>query len=118
MWQLFRRLEPDIVHTHNPKPGLYGRVAARGAGVPGIVNTVHGLYASPEDRVVRRSVVYALERAASLCSGAELVQNPEDLEVLSRWGVPARKLVLLGNGVDLERFRPAPDEQRRRAVPR
>ena len=116
LWQLFRRLEPDIVHTHNPKPGLYGRVAARGAGVPGIVNTVHGLYASPEDRVVRRSVVYALERAASLCSGAELVQNPEDLEVLSRWGVPARKLVLLGNGVDLERFRPAPDEQRRRAV--
>ena len=22
---LFRRLRPDIVHTHNPKPGLYGR---------------------------------------------------------------------------------------------
>ncbi|MBV8951830.1 MAG: glycosyltransferase, partial [Actinobacteria bacterium] len=22
---LFRRLQIDIVHTHNPKPGLYGR---------------------------------------------------------------------------------------------
>ena len=105
LWRLFRRLRPDIVHTHNPKPGLYGRVAARAAGVPGVVNTVHGLYASPEDRVSRRAVVYALERAASMCSGAELVQNPEDLQVLSRLGVPSDKLVLLGNGVDLQRFR-------------
>ena len=41
--RLFRRLRPDIVHTHNPKPGVYGRVAARLAGVPAVVNTVHGL---------------------------------------------------------------------------
>ncbi len=111
LWRLFRRLRPDIVHTHNPKPGLYGRVAARAAGVPGIVNTVHGLYASPEDRASRRAVVYALERAASMCSGAELVQNPEDLRVLARLGVPRDKLVLLGNGVDLKRFRPRGSEQ-------
>ena len=116
LWRLFRRLRPDIVHTHNPKPGLYGRVAARAAGVPGVVNTVHGLYASPEDHVSRRAVVYALERAASMCSGAELVQNPEDMQVLSQLGVPSDKLVLLGNGVDLQRFGPpADDEGRRRA---
>jgi glycosyltransferase involved in cell wall biosynthesis len=116
LWSLFRRLRPDIVHTHNPKPGLYGRVAARAAGVPGIVNTVHGLYASPEDRASRRGVVYALERTASMCSGAELIQNPEDLQVLAHLGVPRNKLVLLGNGIDLLRFRPpADDEARRRA---
>jgi glycosyltransferase involved in cell wall biosynthesis len=114
LWQLLRRLEPDIVHTHNPKPGVYGRVAARAAGVPGVVNTVHGLYASPEDRVVRKAAVYALERAASLCSGAELVQNPEDFRVLTRLGVPTDKLVLLGNGVDLQRFGPEANAQRRR----
>ncbi len=114
LWQLIRRLKPDIVHTHNPKPGLYGRVAARAAGVPGVVNTVHGLYASPEDRASRKALVYTLERAASLCSGVELVQNPEDLDVLRRLGVPSRKLVLLGNGVDLQRFQPEPDEQSRR----
>jgi glycosyltransferase involved in cell wall biosynthesis len=50
--------------------------------------------------------VYALERVATLCSGAELVQNPEDFDVLARLGVPREKLVLLGNGVDLERFHP------------
>ena len=101
LWRLFRRLKPDIVHTHNPKPGLYGRVAARAAGVPGVVNTVHGLYASPEDRASRRAVVYALERAASLCSGAELVQNPEDFDVLARLGIPKRQA-----GAARQRHRP------------
>jgi glycosyltransferase involved in cell wall biosynthesis len=33
-----------------------------------------------------------------------LVQNPEDLETLARLRVPARRLHLLGNGVDLGRF--------------
>ena len=106
--RLFRRLRPDIVHTHNPKPGVYGRLAARLAGVPAVVNTVHGLYATPDDRWARRAVVYGVERAASMCSQAELVQNPEDLDTLGRLGVPPAKLVLLGNGVDLRRFRPVP----------
>jgi glycosyltransferase involved in cell wall biosynthesis len=104
--RLFRRLAPDIVHTHNPKPGLFGRIAARAAGVPGIVNTVHGLYAAPEDPLVRRAAVYTLERLAASCSRFELVQNPEDLAVLARLRVPADHLVLLGNGIDLQRFRP------------
>jgi glycosyltransferase involved in cell wall biosynthesis len=103
---LFRRLAPDLVHTHNPKPGLYGRFAARWARVPAVVNTVHGLYAVPEDRWAKRAVVYSLERAAAACSDAELLQNVEDIDVLRRLRVPDRKLHLLGNGVDLERFDP------------
>jgi len=103
---LFRALRPDIVHTHNPKPGIYGRLAARAAGVPAVVNTVHGLYALPGDRWRKRAAVYALERLAATCSHAELVQNPEDLETLRRIGVPADRLRLLGNGVDLARFSP------------
>ncbi len=116
LWSIFRRLQPDIVHTHNPKPGVYGRVAARAAGVPGVVNTVHGLYASPEDTVARRTAVYALERMASTCSGAELVQNPDDLDILTRLRVPTDKLVLLGNGVDLSRFCPRSNDADRRRV--
>ena len=104
--RICRRLRPDIVHTHNPKPGVYGRIAARLACVPHVVNTVHGLYAQPDDPLARRAVVYALERLAVTCSDAELLQNPEDLPVLRRLRVPERKLHLLGNGVDLTRFDP------------
>ena len=112
--QLFRRLRPDVVHTHNPKPGVYGRIAARLARVPAVVNTVHGLYAQPTDPLRRRGPVYALERLAATCSDAELVQNPEDLATLRRLRIPAAKLTLLGNGVDLTRFGPAaPGDDRR-----
>jgi glycosyltransferase involved in cell wall biosynthesis len=103
---LLRRLRPAIVHTHNPKPGLYGRVAARIARVPAVVNTTHGLYSLPDDPTRKRAAVYGLERVASACSHAELVQNPEDLRVLRRLGVPQEKLKLLGNGIDLCRFNP------------
>lgn len=104
---LFRELEPDIVHTHNPKPGVYGRIGARLARVPAVVNTVHGLYAQPTDSWRRRWPVYGLERLAATFSDAELVQNPEDLPTLRRLGVPEERLHLLGNGVDLSRFDPA-----------
>jgi glycosyltransferase involved in cell wall biosynthesis len=107
--RLFRRLRPDIVHTHNPKPGLYGRLAARAARVPVVVNTVHGLYALPGDPLAKRAVVYGLERIAAACSDAELVQNPEDVPVLrDRLRIPAERITLLGNGVDLGRFHPDP----------
>jgi glycosyltransferase involved in cell wall biosynthesis len=107
--RLFRRLRPDIVHTHNPKPGVYGRVAGRTARVPLVINTQHGLYAQPTDRWARRAPVYVLERIAAACSDVELVQNPEDVATLARLGVSRRRLWFLGNGIDLERFRPSAD---------
>jgi glycosyltransferase involved in cell wall biosynthesis len=113
LYRLFRRMRPDIVHTHNPKPGVYGRMAARAARVPLVVNTQHGLYAQPTDGLARRLPVYALERAAASCSDVELMQSSEDLETLARLGVPRKKLYLLGNGVDLDRFQPQPREVRK-----
>ncbi len=107
LWRILRRERFDIIHTHNPKPGLYGRVLGRLAGVPIVVNTVHGLYATPDDRWMKRAVVYLLEAIASRFSHAELVQNPEDLALLCRWRItPLGRTRLLGNGVDLARFSP------------
>lgn len=39
---LFRETKPDLVHTHSGKAGILGRIAARKAGVPVIVHTIHG----------------------------------------------------------------------------
>ena len=101
-----RRDRPTILHTHNPKPGLYGRIVGRVAGVPIVINSVHGLYATPDDRWARRAVVYVLEAIASRWSDAELVQNVEDVATIERFRLAARRKVEhLGNGVDLQRFR-------------
>ena len=107
LWRFLRRESIDVLHTHNPKPGLYGRILGRLAGVPVVVNTVHGLYATPNDRWMKRSVVYVLEAIASRFSHAELVQSREDFDFLTRWRIsPRRSTRFLGNGVDLTRFDP------------
>ena len=112
----FRELRPTIVHTHNPKPGVYGRLAARAARVPITVNTVHGLYATPDDSWKKRAAVYSLERLAATCSDAELVQNPEDVATLrDTLRIPQSRISLLGNGVDLGRFGRSADRDARRS---
>ncbi|MGO8765464.1 MAG: glycosyltransferase family 4 protein [Limisphaerales bacterium] len=40
--KIFREQKPDVVHTHSGKAGILGRLAARRAGVPIIVHTIHG----------------------------------------------------------------------------
>ena len=103
LYGILRRERFDVLHTHNPKPGVYGRVVGRLARVPVIVNTVHGLYATEDDPWAKRGTVYGLEAIAARCSDAELVQNPEDLALLQRLHL-TRHARLLGNGVDLTRF--------------
>jgi glycosyltransferase involved in cell wall biosynthesis/ribosomal protein S18 acetylase RimI-like enzyme len=117
LWRILREEEVDILHTHNPKPGLYGRVLGRLAGVPIVVNTVHGLYATEDDPPGRRAAVYLTEGVASRFSDAELVQSVEDLELMTRYHITRRhRSALLGNGVDLARFDPgrfSPEERER-----
>jgi glycosyltransferase involved in cell wall biosynthesis/FMN phosphatase YigB (HAD superfamily) len=113
LWRILRRERPDVLHTHNPKPGLYGRVVGRLARVPIVVNTCHGLYVTEPGW--KRGVLLTLEGIAARFSDAELVQSEEDLDLLvRRHAYPRRRTRLLGNGVDLDRFRPGvlTDEER------
>lgn len=105
---ILRRERFDLVHTHNPKPGVLGRIAARVAGVPCVVNTVHGLFATAQDPARRRVPVLAAERLAARFSDLELYQSEEDLAWARAVGLvePPRSM-LLGNGVDLSWFDPA-----------
>jgi glycosyltransferase involved in cell wall biosynthesis len=110
--RLFRRVRPDIVHTHNPKSGVLGRVAARVARVPVVVNTVHGLYANPSLPPVRRGMISTAERLAFRFSDHELFQSREDFDrAVRRRLVRLDRATWLGNGVDLTRFDPAGVDQ-------
>ena len=40
--KIFREQKPNIVHTHSGKAGILGRLAAKNAGVPVIIHTIHG----------------------------------------------------------------------------
>lgn len=107
LWHILRREKIDVLHTHNPKPGVYGRIVGRLAGVPVVVNTVHGLYATDSDRLLKRILVYGLEALAARFSDAELVQSAEDCALLTRRHITRLRATRhLGNGVDLVRFDP------------
>lgn len=104
---LFRRHRFDIVHTHNPKTGVLGRIAARLAGTPVVVNTVHGLYGT-DGGAARRVMYLGLERLAAACSDFEFCQSQEDLQTLRALRIVRKdRSTFIGNGVDLSAFDPA-----------
>jgi glycosyltransferase involved in cell wall biosynthesis len=105
--RVFRRERPTIVHTHNPKPGLYGQLAARAAGVPYVVNTIHGFYFHEHMSPLLRRMFILFEQIAAAQSDAILSQNPEDIITAERERITAPGVIeLLGNGIDLARFSP------------
>ena len=104
LWRALRRLQPHIVHTHTPKAGVIGRVAARLARVPVVVNTSHGLYVRDGDPRFKRALVLLVEAIAAQFSDFELYQNDDDRRALRRFVSSGRSRVV-GNGIDLKRFR-------------
>lgn len=103
-----RMLKLDVIHTHTPKAGVMGRIAGRLAGVPVVVNTCHGLWARPEDSLLKRAFVYGAEALAIRFSDYELFQNAEDAHTMKRF-LKKDRWKVVGNGIDLERFKHDPE---------
>ncbi len=66
---LFRHEKPDIVHTHSGKAGIVGRLAARHAGVPVVIHTIHGPSFGPFQGRLANTVFTAAERWAGRATG-------------------------------------------------
>ncbi|MBW1906040.1 MAG: glycosyltransferase family 4 protein [Deltaproteobacteria bacterium] len=108
LWKLFRimrRERFDIVHTHTPKAGLLGQLAARLAGVPVVANTLHGFYFHDDMKPWLRRFYIWMERVAAKCSDTILSQNREDMAtaVAERIAKP-EQMKWLGNGIDVASF--------------
>ena len=113
--QLYHQLDPDIVHHFTIKPVLYGSTAAHILRIPGIINSITGLghlFIDPEPitRLLRRlaSWLYRIN-----LRGTEVIfENPEDRKIFIEWGFikPRQGHLILGTGVDVERFRPTAKE--------
>ncbi len=109
LWRLYRVLRRErftIVHTHTPKPGLLGQLAARIAGVPIVINTLHGFYFHDHMPAFWRRFYIVTEKIAALCSDTILSQNSEDIETAIQEKIcTPEKIMHLGNGIDIERFK-------------
>ncbi len=106
--KLFREENPDIVHTHTPKAGLLGMIAAVMAGIPIRIHTLAGLpYLLSANQ--KRRVLVAMEKLTfKACT--ELWPNSFSLKefILAENLVDASKIKVIedgsSNGVSLEAF--------------
>ena len=136
IWTLYRHVRPDIAHHVALKPVLYGTIAAFLARTPSIVNAVAGLgHVFAADSWLKTPLRLALRFLLRLKNVQIIVQNPEDLEemralissvsfshLLRESQDPRNKSeddsvvskddsihLILGAGVNLNDFKPAPE---------
>jgi len=103
----FRKEKFDIVHTHNPKPGLLGQLAAKMAKVPIIINTIHGFYFQENSAPLKRRFFIIMEKIAAKCSDLIFFINKEDAKTALMEKICTRALIkYLGGAVDIDKFCP------------
>ncbi|MCM0083369.1 glycosyltransferase [Geomonas sp. Red32] len=97
----FRRMRPDVVHTHGWGGGAWdGVVGARLAGCPVIINGEHGLIFSRPHQVLAQRMLARL--ATSFFSVSQGLKE----RVVRTLGISAEHIRVITNGVDLDRFAP------------
>lgn len=96
-----------IVHTHSSKAGIIGRLAAKLAGVPIIVHTVHGWSFHDHMRPVVRYIYIFLERWIAQFTNAIVAVAQKDIEKGLKHGISCReKYHLIRSAIPLDEFDP------------
>ncbi|MGI5369880.1 glycosyltransferase [Streptomyces iakyrus] len=95
----------QLVHTHLYRACLYGRIAARLAGVRAVVATEHSLGDSQMEGRPLNAGVRALYLAGERLGRTTVAVSPTVAERLRRWGVPGPRIEVVPNGIDVARFR-------------
>ncbi|MEU5225997.1 glycosyltransferase [Streptomyces toyocaensis] len=103
----------DLVHTHLYRACVYGRPAARIAGVRAVVATEHSLGDSQMEGRRLTAGVRALYLASERLGSATVAVSPTVADRLKRWGVPAPRIEVVPNGIDVDRFRFDPERRER-----
>lgn len=108
--KILRRERPDIVHTHTPKAGLLGMLAAWICRVPHRLHTIAGMPLL-EAHGLKRVVLNFVERLTNACATNVYPNSFVMMDIMrqNRLASP-RKMKVLGNGssngIDVEYFSP------------
>jgi glycosyltransferase involved in cell wall biosynthesis len=101
----FRKHRFDVVHTHTPKAGLLGPIAAKCAGVPVVVHTIHGLLFHDRMPLWKQLLFWLPEKITATFSDFLLSQSKEDVSAATKTKLcSATKITYLGNGIEVAKF--------------
>ncbi len=111
LWKMYRLMKTrhfTIVHTHSSKAGILGRLAAKMAGVPVIVHTVHGWSFHDYMPAKVRLTYVLLERLTAAFSQALIAVAQKDIDKGLRYKIGrAEQYRLIRSAIPLEEFNPA-----------
>lgn len=98
MYKLMKKIRPQIVHTHTPKAGLIGMIAAYAANVPIRMHTVAGM-PLVETKGARRSLLNFIEKLTYSCAH-KIYPNSLGLQqiILENNFCNPKKLQVIANG--------------------
>ena len=115
--QLYRELQPDLVHHVTVKPILYGSLAARITRVPAVVNALSGLgyffiNETLKDRLVRRAILSLMRVGFRHPNSRLILQNEDDREVVLGYDLLDNTDITMirGSGVNTETFSYKPED--------
>jgi len=109
--KIIRSLKPQIIHCHQYTPFFYGALASSCAGTGEILFTEHGRHfpdnVSSQRRLFNRFLMRKAARVTAVCEFTRncLVRNE---------GVPAQRIEIIYNGVDVSRFENISDKYQAR----
>lgn len=117
LYRMMRSSRYDVVHAHLYRSQIYGRTAAWLARTPVVLSTEHSIGETHLERRRMTGGVRGLYLATERLSHATVAVSPTVRDRMIRWGVPARRITVIPNGVDLGRvaFDPAARERIRAA---
>lgn len=102
---LLRSRRYDVVHTHLYRACLYGRVAARIAGVRTVVATEHSLGDTQIEGRPTTWPVRTLYLATERLGDHTIAVSQAARRRLVGWGVPDHRISVIPNGLDVSRYR-------------
>jgi glycosyltransferase involved in cell wall biosynthesis len=114
--QVLRANRVDLLHTHGGIAGLYGRSAARRAGTPAVVHTLHGIHYLHYRNPLLRRLYVLLERRYSRLTDRLVLVCQSDLRQARRHRLaPEEKMSVILNGADIRPDSRARDSARLRS---
>ncbi len=110
LMRIFKCLRPQIVHTHSSKAGILGRLAARLAGIPVIIHSVHGFSFSPFQSFFKRNFFLLAEKFCSRLTSHFIFVAQSDIRLARDKKLVAANFSLIRSGFPLKKFIGPPDD--------
>ena len=110
LYNLYRKIRPDVVHHVTLKPVIYGSIVSRMAKIKGVVNAISGMgYNFTGSRVgkLQKLMIKLMKLGFDRDNLGIIFQNNDDLNQIDSLGIIGKTnktFLIKGSGVDLGKF--------------